>query len=88
MEQFDQLDSEILKPYEVAATRIDQLKLAKAYSRVTIHDINNSLAKINNALWLMAREPNCNTPLFRTCRQIVESEISEANQLLKEAEPA
>ena len=77
-----------LEAYQLAAQRLDHLKNARAYSRVTIHDINNSLAKINNALWLMARESNVSTPLYRTCQQIVEKELVEAQQHLNEPEPA
>jgi len=75
-----------LKHYETAAIRLDKLKLSRNYDRITIHDVNNSLNKINNALWLMAREENPSTPLFRTCQQIVEKEIAFAHLALGPSE--
>ncbi len=74
-----------LEHYEVAATQLYQLKNARAYDRITIHDVNNSLGKINNALWLMAREPDNSTPLFRTCQQIVENELANSRRMLSES---
>ena len=75
-----------LEYYEAAAVQLDRLKHSRNYDRITIHDVNNSLSKINNALWLMAREENASTPLFHTCRQIVEKEIAVARRALNPAE--
>ena len=77
-----------LEHYERAAIQLDQLKHSKHYDRITLHDVNNSLGKINNALWLMAREENTSTPLFRTCQQIVERELGAAHKMLSVSEEA
>ena len=74
-----------LERYEIEAKQVDQLKNSHAYPRVTIHEVNNCLAKINNALWLMAREPDTSTSLFQTCQQIVNKELSEARGMLLKA---
>jgi len=74
-----------LSHYEAVASQLDQLKHSRHYDRITIHDVNNSLNKINNALWLMAREESTSTPLFRTCQQIVEREIKVARVSLDNA---
>jgi len=75
-----------LEYYETASVQLDQQKHSRNYDRITIHDVNNSLNKINNALWLMAREENASTPLFRTCQQIVEKEIAVARRALNPSE--
>lgn len=73
-----------LTHYQQQAELIEILKQRQPYPKIIIHDVNNALAKINNALWLMAHEGNTATPIFRTCREIVERELEKARQQLEE----
>jgi len=71
-----------LDHYYAQLSQLATLKNTGAYSRKTIHDLNNALGKINNALWLMAREDSASSPFFKQCQQIIEQELISAHTML------
>lgn len=67
-----------------AVEAIEQLRENPTLPRKVVHDVNNSLAKITNALWLLDFESDKSSANAREYQALIQTELNRAMRLLEE----
>lgn len=68
--------------FQQAIQRIETQCQQDELPRKTIHDINNALANITNALWLLENERELNREATQQYQSLIETELKRAQNLL------